>query len=66
MKANEIRKMSGAELETKLGDLNGYIAAYALIAGGSSKPSGSTDPEEPEEPEEPTDPEEGGGTPGEI
>jgi len=54
------------EINGFIHDLNGYIAAYALIAGGSSKPSGSTDPEEPEEPEEPTDPEEGGGTPGEI
>lgn len=55
------------EINGFIHDLNGYIAAYARIAGGSSKPSGSTtDPEEPEEPEEPTDPEEGGGTPGEI
>ena len=42
------------------------LLGILLIAGGSSKPSGSTDPEEPEKPEEPTDPEEGGGTPGEI
>lgn len=53
------------EINGFIHDLNGYIAAYARIAGGSSKPSGSTT--DPEEPEEPTDPGEGGGgTPGEI